>query len=230
MKRNFLLLAAFFLFGCAMAAAQNAQLETVLNLMDKTAASFQTVETNFVWDQYQAVVQDHDLQEGTMYFRRNGKNVEMAAEITKPNKKYVLFTEGVVQVYVPPPGADQITKYNAGKNRADFESFLVLGFGGRGHDLEKSFDVKYAGTENIDGKPTYKLELTPKTQRGKNLFQLITLWIDQTRGVSLQQKFQESSGDYRLANYKNIKVNEKLPPDVFKLKTTGKTTVVSPQS
>lgn len=229
MRSKIIIAVAFLVSGCALAFAQNAQLESVLNLMDKTAATFQTVETNFVWDQYQAVVQDHDLQEGTMYFRRNGKNVEMAADITKPNKKYVLFTNGVVQVYVPPPGADQITKYNAGKNRADFESFLVLGFGGSGHDLLKSFDVKYLGTENIDGKPTYRLELTPKTQRGRNLFQTITLWIDQNRGVSLQQKFQESSGDYRLANYKNIKLNEKLPPDVFKLKTTGKTTVVTPQ-
>lgn len=229
MRSKIIIAAAFLILSCAFAFGQNAQLENVLNLMDKTAASFQTVETNFVWDQYQAVVQDHDLQEGTMYFRRNGKNVEMAADITKPNKKYVLFTDGIVQVYVPPPGADQITKYNAGKNRADFESFLVLGFGGRGHDLLKSFDVRYDGTENIDGKPTYKLELTPKTQRGKNLFQTITLWIDQSRGVSLQQKFQESSGDYRLANYRNIKLNEKLPPDVFKLKTTNKTTVVTPQ-
>ena len=232
MNRKFNFIAAFALvvLSSAFAVAQNAQLDNVLNLMDKTAASFQTVETNFVWDQYQSVVQDHDLQEGAMYFRRNGKNVEMAADITKPTKKYVLFTDGIVQVYVPPPGADQITKYNAGKNRADFESFLVLGFGGRGHDLQKSFDVKYAGTETIDGNPTYKLELTPKTQRGKNLFQTITLWIDQARGVSLQQKFQESSGDYRLANYKNIKLNQKLPGDVFKLKTTGKTTVVTPQS
>jgi outer membrane lipoprotein-sorting protein len=228
MKRKIIIGAGFILLTCALAFAQNAQLENVLNLMDKTAANFKTVETNFVWDQYQKVVDEHDTQEGTMYFRRNGQNVEMAADITKPDKKYVLFTDGTVQVYQPK--IDQITKYNAGKNRADFESFLVLGFGGRGHDLQKSFDVKYGGTETVDGIPTSKLELTPKTQRVKNMFQTITLWIDQARGVSVQQKFVEPSGDYRLASYKNIKMNEKLPADVFKLKTTGKTKVVTPQS
>lgn len=226
MRRKITIAAALVVIGCAAAFAQNAQLENVLNLMDKTAANFRTVETNFVWDQYQRVVDEHDIQEGTMYFRRNGQNVEMAADITKPDKKYVLFTNGTVQVYQPK--IDQITKYNAGKNKADFESFLVLGFGGRGHDLQKSFDVKYAGTETIDGIPTFKLELTPKTQRVKNMFETITLWIDQARGVSVQQKFVEPSGDYRLASYRNIKINEKLP-DVFKLKTTGKTKVVTPQ-
>lgn len=227
MKRKIIIGAIFFAISCALAFAQNAQLENVLNLMDKTAANFKTVETSFVWDQYQKVVDEHDTQEGTMYFRRSGQNVETAADITKPDKKYVLFTGGTVQVYQPK--IDQITKYNAGKNRAAFESFLVLGFGGRGHDLQKSFEVKYGGTETIDGTPTYKLELTPKTQRVKNLFQTITLWIDQARGVSVQQKFVEPSGDYRLASYKNIKMNEKLPPDVFKLKTTSKTKVVNPQ-
>lgn len=226
MKRKIVIAATFLVMNCALAFAQNAQLENVLNLMDKTAAGFKTVETSFVWDQYQKVVDEHDMQEGTMYFRRNGQNVEMAANITKPDTKYVLFTGGTVQVYQPK--IDQITKYNAGKNRADFESFLVLGFGGRGHDLQKSFDVKYDGTESIDGIATTKLELTPKAQRVKNMFQTITLWIDQTRGVSVQQKFIEPTGDYRVANYKNIKINQNLP-DVFKLKTTGKTKVVTPQ-
>jgi outer membrane lipoprotein-sorting protein len=226
MKRKFVVAAALFVIGCFSAVAQSAQLQTVLNLMDKTAANFRTVETNFVWDQYQKVVDEHDIQEGTMYFRRNGQNVEMAADITKPDKKYVLFTNGTVQVYQPK--IDQVTKYNAGKNRSEFESFLVLGFGGRGHDLEKSFDVKYGGTEKIDNEPTYKLELTPKAQRVKNMFETIILWIDQSRGVSVQQKFIEPSGDFRVANYKNIRINETLP-DVFKLKTTGKTKVITPQ-
>ena len=65
----------------------------------------------------------------------------MAADITVPDKKYVLFSGGMVSVYLPKTG--QVTEYNSGKNKADFERFLVLGFGGRGHDLDKSFEVKY---------------------------------------------------------------------------------------
>ncbi len=216
------------LFLATLAAhAQN--LEAVLTAMDKAAAGFQTAQTDFVWDQYQKVVDEHDIQKGVMYFRRQGNNdVQMAADITVPDKKYVLFSGGMVSVYLPK--AAQVTEYNSGKNKADFETFLVLGFGGRGHDLDKSFDVKYGGMEQVQGIQTAKLELTPKSQKVSNMFQTITLWIDMARGVSVQQLFNERSGDYRVAKYNNIKLNEKLSNDVFKLKTSGKVTYVKPNA
>lgn len=219
---------------CAGSAAQEKPavktkegLEAVLELMDRTAANFHTVETDFVWDQYSKVVDDHDKQSGKMYFRRVGNSMEMAADIVAPDKKYVLFKGGKVQFYQPK--IDQATEYDAGKNKADFESFLVLGFGGKGHDLEKTFDVRYEGVETVNGSSTFKLELTPKTARGKGIFQTITLWIDRERGVSVQQKFVESSGDYRLATYNNIKSNAKLENEVFQLKVTAKTKWIRPQ-
>ncbi len=223
MKKN--IAVAFVVLVVALAAhAQN--LEAVLNSMDKAAAEFKTAQTEFVWDQFEKVVGEHDYQKGTMYFRRQGDDVQMAADITSPDKKYVLFTGGVVSVYVPKAG--QVTEYNAGKNKADFETFLVLGFGGRGHDLAKSFDVKYSGMEPVQGVNAAKLDLTPKSQKVANMFQTITLWIDPARGVSVQQLFTEKSGDYRLAKYSNIQPNPKLSNDVFRLKTSGKVTYVRP--
>jgi YD repeat-containing protein len=226
MKKNIAAAALLVFFSTLSAQAQN--LESVLNSMDRAAADFRTAQTEFVWDQFEKVVSEHDYQKGTMYFRRQGSDVQMAADITSPDKKYVLFSGGVVSVYVPKAG--QITEYNAGKNKADFETFLVLGFGGRGHDLAKSFDVKYAGMEQVQGVNAAKLELTPKSQKVANMFQTITLWIDPARGVSVQQLFTEKSGDYRLAKYNNIQLNQKLSNDVFKIKTSGKVNYVRPNS
>ena len=194
--------------------------------MDQAAADFHSAQTDFVWDQYQKVVDEHDIQKGHHVLPPAGRRSEMAADITAPDKKYVLFSGGMVSVYVP--SAEQVTEYNAGKNKADFETFLVLGFGGSGHDLQKQFDVKYAGMEQVQGVNAGKLELTPKSQKVHNMFALITLWIDPARGVSVQQKFQEPSGDYRLATYSNIQLNKKLNDNVFKLKTTSKTKFVRP--
>ena len=221
-----LLAASTVVLLCLAAHAQD--LDSVLTSMDKAAANFHNAQTDFVWDQYQKVVNEHDLQKGTMYFRRQGDEVQMAADITVPDKKYVLFSGGVVSVYVPKAG--QVTEYNAGKNKADFETFLVLGFGGRGHDLAKSFDVKYAGMEQVQGINAAKLELKPKSPKVANMFPAMTLWIDPARGVSVQQLFNEPSGDYRIAKYNNIKVNDKIPNDAFKLKTSGKVTYVKPNS
>lgn len=229
MKRAILLPVVLFIALSASAQA-NAPLEKVLTRMDQAAAGFKSVQAGFIWDQYQKVVNETDTQKGTIYYRQTGKGVEMAADISQPDQKYVLFSEGKVRVYQP--RIDQITEYNAGKNKAAFESFLVLGFGGRGHDLAKQFDVKYGGEEMVQdaktgqGIKTAKLDLIPKDVKVKGMFDRIILWIDPARGLSVQQQFIEPTGDYRLAKYYDIKLNENLPGDVFKLHTTGKTKTV----
>lgn len=241
MNRTILFLSLLLMLLAAAAAAQAptapaaqpqaktgaGNLESVLAAMDRAADNFRTAEAGFVWDQYSKVVSDHDIQKGTMYYRRASNGVEMTSDITSPARKYVLFAGGKMQVYQPE--IEQVTEYNAGKSRADFETFLVLGFGGRGHDLQKSFDVHFDGAENVDGVQAAKLTLTPKQVKVRNMFQQIILWIDPARGISVQQQLIEPSGDYRLAKYSNIKINQNIPNDVFKLKTSGKTKWVRPQ-
>lgn len=212
---NALVVIMYSVFALGQATGGNAQLEKVLDEMDKAAAGFKTAQADFVWDQYTKVVNDHDNQKGTIYFRRDPKGVQMAADIAEPTKKYVLYTGNTVRVYQP--GIDQTNKYDVGKNKADIESFMVLGFGGRGHDLRKSFDVKYGGTEKIGGVDAQKLELTPISQSLRNNFDRIILWIDPATGLSVQQQLFSQNGDYRLAKYSNIKRNEKIADTVFKL-------------
>ena len=235
MKRSLATAITLFavLLGAALAqndqsasGASGAELNSILTRMDQTAEKFKTTGADFVWDQYAKVVNETDTQKGKLYFRRAKDGLEMAAEITEPAEKYVLFRDGKARVYQP--SIDQETVYNTGKNKADFETFVVLGFGGSGHDLEKSFDVRYLGTEEAQGVKAAKLELIPKSQKVRNTFSQILLWIDPARGVSVQQKFLEPSGDYRLAKYSNIQINAKISDNVFKLKTTGRTKVISP--
>jgi len=204
--------------------AQDSSLEKVLSQMDSAAASFHTTQANFEWEQYWKVVNDRETQKGTVYYRRSGKEIQMMADITDPPKS-VLFSEGKVQVYEPK--LKRVTSYEAGKNREAVESFLVLGFGGGGHDLSYSFVENTLTTENVDGVSAAKLELIPKSDRVRNIFAKIWLWIDPARGISVQQQFFEPSGDYRLAKYSQIQINQKIPDSAFKLKTANGTQFVS---
>jgi outer membrane lipoprotein-sorting protein len=223
---GFLLLTAVSLFSAAQ--SQNpAGLENVLKKMDAAAAGFQTAQADFVWDQYQRVVDETDTQKGTVYYRRAGKEIEMVADIKQPDRKVVLYKDGKLQVYQPK--IEQVIVYPAGGNRNELESYLVLGFGGSGQDLKKSFEVSYEGDENVDSVATAKLQLIPKSEKIRNNFSKIFLWIDLTRGISIQQKFMQTQGDYRLAKYSAVRVNGKIGNDVFQLKTTGKTQFVSPR-
>ena len=220
--------------GCLLSAAAWAQivgespeLEHVLAQMDLAAKNFRTTEASVVWDQYQKVINETETQKGKVYFRREGGEIQMAADFVEPDKKYVVYSGGKVQVYQPK--IDQVNEYDPGKNRSDVESFLVLGFGGSGHGLFKSYAVRFLATETVGGIAAGKLELIPKSDRLRNNIARIWLWIDPARGVSVQQQFFEPSGDYRLAKYSDIHINQELPENAFKLKTTGKTKFVAPQ-
>ena len=208
-------------------STSSTSLENVLKKMDAAASNFRTTQADFVWEQYQKVVNDKDTQKGTVYYRRAGKDMQMMAEVKEPERKYVLFKDGKLQVYQPK--IEQVMIYATGKNREEIESYLVLGFGGSGQDLLKTFEVSYQGPESIDNVSTAKLQLTPKSEKLRNTFKEIFLWIDLERGVSVQQQFFEPQGDYRLAKYSSIRLKEKIPGDVFQLKTTGKTQFVSPR-
>jgi outer membrane lipoprotein-sorting protein len=202
-------------------------LDSVLQTMDAAAAHFQTAQADFVWDQYQKVVDEHDLQKGTVYYRRSGQGIEMLADIREPDRKYVLYKDGKLQVYQPK--IEQVIEYSTGVKHSEIESYLVLGFGGSGQDLKKSFDVSFEGEETIDNIATAKLHLIPKSEKVRNYFSEAFLWIDVKRGISVQQKFMQGQGDSRTAKYSAIRVNTKINNDVFRLKTTSKTKFVAPR-
>ncbi len=218
--------------------ADSANLDAVLKKMDDAATGFHTVQADFEWDSYEKVIDEVDeIQKGTIYYRRNGKDIEMMAAVKtagsdpaklKPEMKYVLFSNGKISMYQPKP--DQVTVYDLGKNRVDFESYIVLGFGGSGQDLVKAFDVTYVGPETVEGAATAELQLIPKSAKVRNNYINILLWIDLDKGISRQQKFFSPQGDYRLSKYRNIDLNgKKIPDEVFKLKTTSKTQTLSPK-
>jgi hypothetical protein len=220
------------------APVDSSPLNAVLKKMDTAAAGFRTTQAEFEWDTYQKVIDEvDDVQTGTIYYRRAGKEIEMMAVVKKegsdlkslkPAPNYVLFSQGKIRMYKPIP--DQVTEFNLGQNRSDLETYVVLGFGGSGQDLVKTFDVKYVGPETINGIAAAKLELTPKSEKVRNTYKQILLWIDLERGISVQQQAFQPDGNYRLAKYTGIQVNEKkIPDDIFKLKTTSKTQTISPR-
>lgn len=245
---RFLVLACIFLvsflattlpskLASAQAAPSSAALDAVLKKMDSAAATFRSTQAEFEWDGYEKVIDEvDDIQRGTIYYRRSGKEIEMMANVKqagsdpnklKPEPKFVLFSKGKIRMYQPKP--DQVTEFDLGNNRADLETYVVLGFGGSGQDLLKTFDVKYGGPETINGVATAKLELVPKSEKVKNTYKQIVLWIDLDRGISVQQQAFQPDGNYRLAKYSAIRVNEKISDEVFKLKTTSKTQTISPR-
>ena len=203
------------------------ELEAVLTQMDKASADFKSMQADFEWDNYQKVVDETDKEQGKVYFRRNRNSVDAMFDVTAPSAKQVLFKAGKLMLYNPK--IDQVTEYEPGKSGADVEAYLGLGFGSPGHELLKSYDVRMAGWETIDGVKTAKLELTPLSPKVRSMFSQFVLWIDPQRDVPLKQQVFEPSGDYWLSHYTGFKLGAKISDDVFHINTTSHTKVVRPQ-
>lgn len=223
---------AVCLFLCAgtvsAQTAANPALEKVLLQMDAASAKFHSARASFQWDQFEMVVNSTDTQTGVIYFQGSGVNTQMAVDVEtaggQPSKKYIVFSDGVLKFFQPQ--IDQLTVMHTGNNRNQFESYLTLGFGGSGTDLEKNWNITYQGTETIEGVQTAKLDLVSKSASVRNNFSHVTIWIDPARAISMKQILYEPSGDMRTAYYRNISYNQKIPSSVFKIKTDAKTQIV----
>jgi outer membrane lipoprotein-sorting protein len=208
--------------------APSGDLQKVISQLNAAAEKFVSAQADFVWDQYQVVVQDHDVQVGTIYFERKKGSTRTAAYFKQENgkdaRKTMVYDNGEVNFYQPE--IKQLTIMRAGANKGQWESFLTLGFGGSGADLEANWNVTLQGTETLDGVSVAKLDLVPKGQKVLDMFSHVTIWVDPARGVSLKQIFYEPSGDNRTATYQNIRYNQPIKGDVFHIDVAPGTTRV----
>jgi hypothetical protein len=191
-------------------------LDSVLAKLDTAAKNFHTTTASFEFDTVQTdPIPDTDIQKGAVYYQHGGATFQMAAHITSDNghpaAKAYIFSNGVLRESDTGKTSDVKAYTQAGK----YESYLMLGFGASGHDLQEKWNLKYLGTETIDGVKTDKLELVAKDSTVRQNIPKVTIWLDTARAVSLKQVFDEKDGTTRTCHYTNIKVNQTLPSSAF---------------
>jgi outer membrane lipoprotein-sorting protein len=184
----------------------------VLATMDKSAADFRSLTADLENTKYTDVVKDTSVEKGRIYVRKDSK---MRIEITDPDPRTILRVGDSLFVYTPK--IKRVEEFDLGKNRAMVDQYVLLGFGTRSEALQKSYDVKLTGEEQLDGKKTYLLELTPKSDDVKHQLTKIQMWIDSASWLPVQQKFFETApGDYIQFHYTNMMKNLKIPDSRFK--------------
>lgn len=206
------------------AAAQD--LKTVLAKLDAAAANFHSISADVEFDSIQTdPVPNKEVQKGTVYYERKGKDFQMAAHIDqengKPSPKIYTFSKGVFRLYEKLPNQQTIYKNDK------LGEYLMLGFGASGKELSAKWDITYGGTETIDGVKTDKLDLVAKDPAARKVIVKATVWMDTARGVSLKQVFDQGEGQSRVSVYFNFKFNQPLPSSVFTFKTDSKTSTIN---
>jgi outer membrane lipoprotein-sorting protein len=200
----------------AFAASSCAQ-QPLIDQLNAASKNFKSAQANVSYDNFTYVVRAHDMQTGSIFVERSGTSPTMGAAVydsgaTTPSK--VLAYDGR-QFEMYTPGVNQVDVFKAGANQAKYESFLTLGFGGSGTDLERAWKISDQGPETIDGVKTEKLDLVSKDPAVANIFTHITIWIDPARDVSLKQVFYAPDKDTRTTLYTSIKLNQHIDKKLY---------------
>lgn len=227
MTRQVVLAVTAALLSMAPAVVRADDLNSVLRKLDAAAARFHSTSADFKFDTVQTdPIPDTEVQTGKVYYERKGNTFDMGIHLETDNgqkvPKTVIVSGGVFKMYEAL--TDQVTTSN---RVSKYESYLELGFGASGNDLERKWNIKYLGSEILSGIHVDKLELVAKDPSVLKLFPKVTIWIDPERGVSLKQVFDEGEGQSRTCTYSNIKVNGPLPGDAFTFKTDSKTQYIA---
>jgi len=216
---------ALLVFSAAAVSTAGAQdsgarLQSTIQALNQASARFRYASADFHKDLYNALVKDHTPQDGHVYFLRTqtggSKGVQMGARIEGAGARTVEYKDGVVKDFNP--GINCYDTVSATGNQNRVESFLTLGFGGSGTDLEKAWNINDKGPQTLDGAKVEELELTPKDPSVQGMVTRVILWVDLARGVSLKQEFYSPSGDIDTATYSNINTSRKPDTKPFQIK------------
>jgi outer membrane lipoprotein-sorting protein len=181
--------------------------ETVLARMDEASLTFKSVSANVRMTVYTKVIDEKDVQTGTLQMQRpNGKGTRALLKLSGGNDDHVVFLiDNIVRVYTPK--LKIIQDYDVGKSSDLLSQFLLLGFGSSGKELLQSYDVNNAGTENISGQETTHLVLLPKSPKVKEKLGKVEMWIPVGESYPCQQQFFEPNGNYRITLYSDVEIN-----------------------
>lgn len=205
---GWLLLAAWA--GGVASAAPDLLQETFAR-MDRAAVGFKGLSADLRRDSYNAVISDSTYDSGSLVLKRNKSHeIRMLFLVKDPDPKTVAVNGNKAEVYYPKENTVEV--YDLGKYKSMLDQFLLLGFGSTSKELLGSYSVMLGGPDTVGKEKTTRLVLIPKSKEMLKNLTKVELWISDTTGMPVQQKFYwRTPGDYMLATYSNMKVDPNLP-------------------
>jgi len=217
MRRSILLPMLLLCWGVTL-AAQPPSLPQVLALLDQTGPAFRDMTATLVRTDYTPVLKETEVQRGVVRLKRTGpREIRMLVEFKEPDPQVIAFERNEAQKYYPKLQLVEI--YDLGKYRSLKDQFLLLGFGVTGKELQKNYEVKVAGAEQVAGQQTTRLELIPRSKDAQEVLKKAELWIT-SAGYPAQQRIYTTSVEYTFT-YSDVRLNTGLTDADLKIRLPG---------
>jgi outer membrane lipoprotein carrier protein len=127
-----------------------------------------------------------------------------------PKRVQMVIAGGTLTTYYP----DLAKAEKIDVKRFEDRIFKYMGASGAIEELARYFDFTFTNTPS---KPQFVLDLKPKTRTVAKRVQRIKLWIDKQTYLTSKIEYVEGDGDVTRYEFKNIRINEPVPPSRFAL-------------
>ncbi len=184
--------------------------------MDAAAKTFSSVSAKLKQVSYNKVLNDTSEGTGEMRLKKTKQGLIGIINFDPPDVRIYHIANGKVEIYYPK--GNLVNSYDLSKYRKSVDAALALGFGTSGSELQKEYSMKVLGEDTVQSTATTHLELIPKSPEILKLIPRIELWIQNGKSYPIQVKQIQSTKDYSMFQYSDIKINPPLPASDFELK------------
>ena len=193
------------------------ELEATLKKMEQASEGFRTFSADLATVKYDALLDEfYPKETGKFYYSRADDGSALIRwEVLKPGEKILTIQEREALLYQPKIKSAQ--KYHLKENK-DKAEYLALGIGQSPEELRDTFNIRYLGSEQVNGEDCAQIELTPKDPKAASMFSSIIIWVKKETGVSTRMKLVEPYKDYITVEFSNEKLNEKISRSLFSQK------------
>ncbi len=192
----------------------DASLTPILDRMAETARSLRTLQASLSQQKLYTQLGIKDPPErGILYAKRKPNGTfSLRVEFNAPDRRILTVKDNYFVFFQP--RINQVIEGNIDRYTSRAAAgFVVYLLGGVSQAMD-DYAISLAGEETVEGRRTTHLVLTPKAAK-KGLYRQIDLWIDHTLWLPTIQKFVEANRDEITLTLGEIKLNAKIPEDLF---------------
>lgn len=203
-----LLLSVLSVSAQRMQKANGAQQAKMISVINATAASIKTIESNFTQVKSVSFLNEKVKSYGRMYYSNQGK---LRWEYVSPYKYTFAINGG--KVYIKSGAKSQVIDIRTSRLFNSIAQIMINSITGKSLKANGDFNTQMY----VDGNEWIAV-LTPKKAQMKKMFRTVQLHFNSHHSMVSEVVMTETSGDSTVTTLSGVKTNENIPDQIFFVK------------
>ena len=203
-----LLLSVLSVSAQRMQKANGAQQAKMISVINATAASIKTIESNFTQVKSVSFLNEKVKSYGRMYYSNQGK---LRWEYVSPYKYTFAINGG--KVYIKSGTKSQVIDIRTSRLFNSIAQIMINSITGKSLKANGDFNTQMYVNGN-----EWIAVLTPKKAQMKKMFRTVQLHFNSHHSMVSEVVMTETSGDSTVITLSGVKTNENIPNQIFSVK------------